>query len=74
MSKQPIDHASLTIKRKRAPVWTFATKRMCEEVVKLLAEDELVRELSLPGRLEDPSFDGSSWQRLPAREEAVGQE
>jgi hypothetical protein len=63
MSKLPIDHVSLKIKRKRAPVWPFATKSLSEHVVKLLAEDELARELSTPGRLEDPPFGGSSWLR-----------
>jgi len=48
MPKQPIDHSAFKIKRKRAPVWPFATKSLCEQVVKLLAEDELDRELSLP--------------------------
>ena len=48
MLKQPIDHAALKIKRKRAPMWSFATKSMCERVVKLLAKDEIVRELSPP--------------------------
>ena len=44
MPKQPIDHAAIKIKRNRAPVWPFATMSMCEKVVKLLAEDEFVRE------------------------------
>ena len=48
MSKQPIDHAALKIKKKRAPVWPFATRSLCEKVGKLLAEDEFVRELSPP--------------------------
>ena len=48
MSKQPIDHVSLKIKRKRALVWPFATCSMYEHVVKLLVEDELVKELSPP--------------------------
>ncbi len=46
MSKQPIDNATLKIKRKKAPVWPFATRSVCEHVVKLLVEDDLVRELS----------------------------
>ena len=50
MSKQPTVHAVLKIKRKRAPVWPFATTSMCERVVKLLAEDEFVRDLSPPRR------------------------
>jgi hypothetical protein len=48
MSKQPFDNASVSIKRKRAPVWPFATRDLCEQVVKLLIEDDLVRELSPP--------------------------
>jgi hypothetical protein len=48
MSKQPIDNASLKIKRKRAPVWPVATWSVCEQVVKLLVEDDLVIELSHP--------------------------
>jgi hypothetical protein len=46
MSKQPIEHVSIKIKRKRAPTWPFATRCLCEQVVKLLIEDDLVRELS----------------------------
>ena len=46
MSKQPIDNASLKINRKRAPLWPFATRSLCEQVVKLLIEDDLVRGLS----------------------------
>jgi len=48
MSKLPIDNASIKIKRKRAPVWPFASRDLCEQVVKLLMEDDLVRELSPP--------------------------
>jgi hypothetical protein len=42
MSKTIVDNASLKIKRKRAPVWLFATRNLCEKVTKLLAEEELV--------------------------------
>ncbi len=48
MSKEPIDHATLKIKRTRAPVRPFAIRSLCEHVIKLLGEDELVRELSPP--------------------------
>jgi hypothetical protein len=48
MSKQPIVSATIKIKRKRAPVWPFATRDMCEKVAKLLAKDEFTRELSPP--------------------------
>ncbi len=48
MSKQPIDNATIKIKRKRAPVWPHATRNMCEQVIKLLAKEELVKELSSP--------------------------
>ena len=48
MSKQPIDNASIKIKRKRAHVWPHETTNLCEQVIKLLAEEELVRELSPP--------------------------
>ncbi len=48
MSKQPIDNATIKIKRKRAPVWPFATRDLCERVIELLIKDELVRELSPP--------------------------
>jgi hypothetical protein len=41
-------HATLKIKRNRAPVWPFATRRICEQVINLLVEDELVREFSPP--------------------------
>jgi hypothetical protein len=47
MSKQPIVNAAIKIKRKRAQVWPFATRSICEKVVKL-AEDEFVKELSPP--------------------------
>ncbi len=48
MSKQSIDNVTLKIKRKRAFVWPFATRRsVCEHVVKLLVEDDLVRDLFL---------------------------
>jgi hypothetical protein len=48
MSKQPIVNATIKIKRKIAPVWPFVTMDLCEKVVKLLAKDEFVRELSPP--------------------------
>ncbi len=49
MSKVPTNHASLKIKRKRAHVWPFATRSMCEKVIGLLSKAaELVRELSSP--------------------------
>ena len=48
MSKLPIDNVSIKIKRKRAPVRPFATCDLCEQVVKLLIEDDLVQELSPP--------------------------
>ena len=48
MSKQPIENVSIKIKRKRASVWPFATRNLCKEVVKLLIEEDLVRELSPP--------------------------
>jgi hypothetical protein len=61
MSKQSIDNVTLKIKRKRAPVWPFATRSMCEHVIKLLAKDELFREppppLS-PGGVNNPPFNG----------------
>ena len=41
-------NAAIKIKRKRAPVCPFATISMCEKVVKLLAKEEFVRELSSP--------------------------
>ena len=46
MSKLPIDNFSIKFKRKRAPVWPFATRDLCEHAVKLLMEDDLVQELS----------------------------
>jgi len=58
MSKQPIDHASLKIKIKRAPVYLFATRTMCEHVIKILDDDELVKELSPPEK----------WRNLPSTE------
>ncbi len=58
MSEQPIVNATIKIKRKRAPVWPFATKDLCERVVKFLAEDEFVRELSPP----------EEWRILPSTE------
>ncbi len=73
MSKQPIVNATIKIKRKRALVWPFATRDLCEKVVKLLAEDEFARELSPPGGVEIPPLNGSAWQGLPARKEALGQ-
>jgi hypothetical protein len=48
MSKQLIVNVSLKIKRKRAPVWPFATQSLCDQVVKLLIEDDLVQELYPP--------------------------
>jgi hypothetical protein len=48
MSKHPIENVSINIKRKRAPVWSFATRCLCGHVVKLLVEDDFVRELSPP--------------------------
>jgi hypothetical protein len=48
MSALPIDHASLKIEMKRAPLWPFATRTMCEEVIRLLSKDELVKEFSSP--------------------------
>ena len=48
MSKQPIENVSIKIKRKRALVWPFATRSLCEHDVKLLIEEDLVRELSPP--------------------------
>ncbi len=48
MDKQPIENASIKIKRKRAPIWLFATRNLCDQVIKLLAEEELVRELYPP--------------------------
>ena len=48
MSKLPIENVSIKIKRKKTPVWPFATRDLCEQVVKLLTEDDLVRELSPP--------------------------
>ena len=58
MSKQPVDHIALKIKRRRAPVWPFATRRLCEKVVKLLEEDEFGKELSpRPGGVENPPLD-----------------
>ncbi len=47
MSKQPIDNA-IKIKRKRAPVWPFATRDLCERVVECLIKNELARELTPP--------------------------
>ncbi len=46
MSKQSADHAPSASKRKRAPIWPFTTRSTCEHAIKLLAKDELVRELS----------------------------
>ncbi len=48
MSKQLVENVSIKIKRKRAPVWPFATRNMCEPDGKLLIEEDLVRELSPP--------------------------
>jgi hypothetical protein len=48
MSKQLVENVPIKIKRKRAPVWPFATRSLCEQAVKLLIEEELVRELSPP--------------------------
>jgi len=48
MSKQFIDNASIKIKRKRAPAWPFAIRNLCEQVIKLLAEEELVTDFSPP--------------------------
>jgi len=65
MSKQPVDHAALKIKRKRAQVWPFATRSLCEKVVKLPEEDEFVRELS-------PRRSGESNPRLRSVARASG--
>jgi hypothetical protein len=46
MSKQPFENVSFKIKRKRAPVLHFAIRSLCEQVVKLLIEEDLIRELS----------------------------
>jgi hypothetical protein len=46
MSKLPIENAAIKIKRKRAPVWPFATRDLCEHAIKLFVTDDLVRELS----------------------------
>jgi hypothetical protein len=46
MSKFPTDHASLKIKRKRAHVWPFATRSMCEYVIQILSKVGLIIELS----------------------------
>jgi hypothetical protein len=71
MSKQPIVNAAIVkIRRKRAPVWPFATRSLCERVVKLLAEDEFVKELPSP---ENPPLDGIVWQGLSTRKEAMDQ-
>ncbi len=48
MSKQPIKNVSFKIKRKRAPIWPFATRNLCEQAIKLLIKENLVRELSPP--------------------------
>jgi hypothetical protein len=48
MSKQSADHTFSENKRMRALVWPFATRSVCEQVIKLLAEDELVREFTAP--------------------------
>jgi hypothetical protein len=43
LSKQPVEYALNEIKRKRAPVLPFATRSLCEQAIKLLAKDELVK-------------------------------
>ncbi len=48
MSKLPIENATIKIKRKRAPIWPFATRNLCERVIELLIKDDLVRELFPP--------------------------
>ena len=50
MSGEPIDNATTTIslKRKRAPVWTFTTRPVLEQAAATLAERGTVRELSPP--------------------------
>ena len=48
MFKLPTNHASLKIKRKRAPVWPFAKKIPCEQFIGFLSKVELVKELSPP--------------------------
>jgi hypothetical protein len=48
MSKQPIDNASIKIKRKIAHVWPYATRNLYEHAIKRLAEEELVREIPPP--------------------------
>jgi hypothetical protein len=49
MSKQPQDNANsvnVALKRKRAPVWTSATKAQCEEVLSSLTSEGLLQELN----------------------------
>ncbi len=52
MSKQPIkNHAvpsSSTPKRKRAPVWPFATRSLCEQALLVLIGEGTIEELSPP--------------------------
>jgi hypothetical protein len=52
MLKQLFDYAPIAINRKRAHIWPFATRTMCEQhAIKLLGEDKLSKELPpLPGR------------------------
>ncbi len=50
MSSKPIDYAAatITIKRKRAPVWPFATRGLLEEAITVLIEAGRIRELDDP--------------------------
>jgi hypothetical protein len=48
MSKQSVDHALSSSKRKRACAWPFATISTYEQAIELLAKDEIFRELSPP--------------------------
>ncbi len=46
MSNQPQDNASISLKRKRAPVLPIATRSSCEEAIMLLITCELITELN----------------------------
>ncbi len=51
MSKQPQDNANsinVALKRKRAPVWPFATKAQCEEILSSLTSEGLLQKLNPP--------------------------
>jgi len=53
MSKQPQDNTNSVndeLKRKRAPVWSSATRAQCEEVLSSLTSEGLLQELNHPNQ------------------------